>query len=89
MPHSEELELQSFVSRLAIVVEAHAIGSSRPLETHNVPQEQPLSENRDIIWSAAVDTAEEPLVLIQQKGVQTAKLHVFVTWKLTAFLSEQ
>lgn len=88
-PYSEELELQSFVSRLAIVVEAHVIGSSRPLETHNVPQEQILSQNRDMIWSAAVDTAEEPLIIVQQKGVQTPKTHVFVTWKLTAFLSER
>lgn len=88
-PYSEELELRSFVSRLAIVVEAHAIGSSRPLETDNVPQEQSLSQNRDMIWSAAVDTTEEPLIVIQQEDAQFAKPHVFVTWKITAFLSER
>ena len=88
-PYSEELELRSFVSRLAIVVEAHAIGSSRPLETENVPQEQSLSQNRDMIWSAAIDTTEEPLIVIQQEDAQTAKPHVFITWKITAFLSER
>lgn len=88
-PYSEERELQSFVSRLAIVVEAHAIGSSRTSDTQNGPQEQPLSQNRDMIWSAAVDTAEEPLIIIQQNDVPSAKPDMLVTWKLTALLSER
>ncbi|MCJ1465380.1 hypothetical protein MMC07_003998 [Pseudocyphellaria aurata] len=83
-PYSEEPELQSFISRLDIVVEAHAVGSSRPSD---VSQDQSSSQNRDIIWSAAVDTTEEPLIIIQEKDVQTAKPSVFVTWKLTAFLN--
>ncbi|MCJ1267260.1 hypothetical protein MMC22_007145 [Lobaria immixta] len=86
-PFSDEPELQSFLSRLAIVVEAHAIGSPRPSETHNAPQEQSLSQNTDTIWSTAVDTSEEPLIMIQKRDVQTAKPHVFVTWKITAFLN--
>ena len=87
-PYYEEQELKSLLSRLAIIVEAHAISSPKPANTHDAPGEQSPSQIRDIIWSTAVDTAEEPLIIIQQKENPTTNPQVFVIWKLLSFLSK-
>ncbi len=86
-PYHDELQLKSSLDRLEITVEAQAFGS---IPAHSTGQashrESSPSQSRDVIWSATVDTSQEPIIVIQQDD-QVIGRHVFVVWKVRAFLS--
>lgn len=86
-PYFNELQLKSYISRLAINVEAHAFSYSSPSKEQESSKDQSPSQSRDIIWSSTVNTAEEPLIIVQQKDSQDESPLVYIVWKVLAYLS--
>lgn len=86
-PYFDEIQLNSYISRLAIRVEAHAFSSSSPSKEQEGSKDQSPSQGRDIIWFSTVNTAEEPLIIVQQKDSQDENPHVYIVWKVSAYLS--
>lgn len=74
------------VSRLGIVLEAHAVGSPQSSNGQDQSHQVSVPSSRDLIWSSAVDTAEEPVIIVQQKDGHNARPCVYVIWKISAVL---
>lgn len=84
----KELELRSLVSRLGIVLEAYVVGSPQSSNGQDPPHQVSVPNSRDMIWSSAVDTAEEPVIIIQQRDGYNARPCVYAIWKISAVLRE-
>ncbi|KAI9816401.1 MAG: hypothetical protein M1832_005068 [Thelocarpon impressellum] len=65
VPYQGEDVLKSYLSRLAITLEAHAVNLQPPQPTtgDDVPPVTPM-QTRDLIYSAIVNDSEEPLILV-------------------------
>ena len=88
-PYHDESQLRSSLDRLEISVEAQAFGYVPTDSTgQNAPREPSPSQSKDIIWSDIVDTSQEPVIVVQQEDDQVSERHVFVVWRVQAFLSE-
>ncbi|KAI4198163.1 MAG: hypothetical protein LQ350_005450 [Teloschistes chrysophthalmus] len=74
--------LQQQLSNLTISVEVYAFGSEVKSSGGSASNDAPVqSQKKDVIWSGAVDTAEQPLSLGDGDG------HALV-WRLTCFLTD-
>lgn len=88
VPYHDEPQLKSAIDRLKITIEAQAFGHISANSTGQGPQREPSpSQSRDVIWSGAVDMSQEPIIVVQQEDDQVRDRHVFVVWKVQAFLS--
>ena len=88
-PYRDESQLKSSLDRLEITVEAQAFGYAPANPTgQDGPKDSSVSQSRDVIWSGSVDMSQEPIIVVQQEDDQVADRHVFVVWRLQAFLSE-
>ena len=87
-PYQDEPKLKSYLSRLAIALEAHAI-SSVLTDTSARDASHGLSSGqaRDVIWAGKVNTGEEPVIVIEEAIEGEDSRDMFVIWKLIAFLS--
>ena len=85
-PYQDEAQLKGYISRLQIVLEAHATSSSpRAGDSH---QGQNINQPRDVIWSGKVNITEDPIIVLEGSDEGDAGQAVLVIWKLTAFLSK-
>ena len=80
-PYQEEQTLKSYVSRLDIALEAHAI-SSNP--GHPATGE---SQPKDVIWSGTIDVAEDPVLVVEESEEDDEARSVFIIWKSAVTLS--
>ena len=88
-PYHDESQLKYSLDRLEITVEAQAFGyASANSASQDAHQERSLSQSRNVIWSDMVDMSQEPVIVIQQEDDHVADRHVFVVWRVQAFLSE-
>ena len=87
--YHDESKLKSSLGRLEITIEAQAFGHVPPNSaSEDGPRESYSSQSRDVIWSDSVDMSQEPIIVIQQEDDQVVDRHIFVVWRLQAFLSE-
>ncbi|MCJ1385036.1 hypothetical protein MMC17_008154 [Xylographa soralifera] len=85
-PYQDETQLKGYISRLHIVLEAHAISSlSRGGDSH---QGQTVNQPRDVIWSGKVNVSEDPIIVVEESDDDDEGQAVLVIWRLIAFLSE-
>lgn len=88
-PYHHESQLKSALDRLKITVEAQALGYVSAHSPGRGSQREPSpSQSRDVIWSNTVDTSQEPIIVIPQEDDQVRDRHVFVVWRVQAFLSK-
>lgn len=88
-PRSEEGELRSLLSRVAITLEAYAIQSreATKVEDRSVDNHAPAKE---LIFAQTVDDVETPLLLFRDpcsKDDPHTHDRLHAVWKVTAFLS--
>ncbi|MCJ1433996.1 hypothetical protein MMC27_003361 [Xylographa pallens] len=84
-PYQDEAQLKAYISRLQIVLEAHATSSSpRAGESH---QGQTINQPRDVIWSGKVNVSEDPIIVVEGSDDDDEGQAVLVIWRLTAFLT--
>ncbi|KAL9123004.1 MAG: hypothetical protein Q9187_000442 [Circinaria calcarea] len=87
-PYQDEQSLKAYIARLAVALEAHAV-SSPSTEGHpsGVRNGTFGGQTRDVIWSEKVDTAEEPVIVVEEATEHDDTRDMFVIWKLIAHLS--
>lgn len=81
----EEEALKRYLSRLAIRVEAHVV-SLQPQPR----QDGHTTQTRDLIFSDTVKESEDPITVLQESDDNSDERtsgHLFVFWRLEAFLS--
>ena len=84
-PYQDEGQLKGYISRLQIVLEAHATSSSpRAGDSH---QGQTINQPRDVIWSGKVNVSEDPIIVVEESDDGDEGQAVLVIWRLSAFLS--
>lgn len=83
----EESLLKSYISRIGIVLEAHAISSAQ-VASADGKNEARASEARDVIWTGRVDVSKEPIMAVEDSEDEGGQRHVLLIWKLLAFLSK-
>lgn len=89
-PYQDETQLKVYITRLHIVLEAHAI-SSQAHASHSADSLQGHTGNqpRDVIWSGKVDVLEDPVIVVEESEEDNEDDRtLLVLWKLTSFLSE-
>jgi hypothetical protein len=70
---------------LTVQLEAFAVGDSTPAEG----TDDGSRPSKDLIFSGAANTTEEPLVVVNEFDTgEGAGNHVYVIWKVDAFLSK-
>ncbi|MCJ1284750.1 hypothetical protein MMC26_004086 [Xylographa opegraphella] len=85
-PYQNEAQLKGYISRLQIVLEAHATTSApRTGDSH---QGQTMNQLRDVIWSGKVNVLEDPIIVVEESDDIDDGQAVLVIWRLTAFLGE-
>ena len=86
-PYQDEAQLKGYISRLQIVLEAHAI-SLLP-HTGEPHQGQANNQPRDVIWSGKVNVSEDPIIVVEESEDDGGEGQaVLVIWRLIAFLSK-
>ena len=93
LPYQEENVLTSYLSRLSITLEAHALNQqqpppSPPPPSGDVPPPTPI-QTKDLIYSGTVNETEEPLIIVHgtsEGADDDGQGHVFAIWKATVFL---
>ncbi|MCJ1475964.1 hypothetical protein MMC13_004628 [Lambiella insularis] len=88
-PYQDESQLKVYISRLHIVLEAHAISSpSSTAHSADPRQVQAVNQPRDVIWSGKIDVLEDPIIVVEEseEGDEDGQA-VLVIWKLTSFLT--
>ena len=95
IPYQEESLLKSYLSRLVITLEAHAISLDPPAPPPPVKDGQPgqgpgPKQIRELLFAGTVDEREEPVVAFHGAGSEEDDEpgHVLAVWKLDVFLSE-
>ena len=87
-PYQDEQSLKAYISRLSVGLEAHAVSSpSAEANSSDARNGTSGGQARDIIWSGKVDTAEEPVIVVEEATEDDDTRDMFVIWKLTALLS--
>ncbi|KAF2460812.1 TRAPP trafficking subunit Trs65-domain-containing protein [Lineolata rhizophorae] len=91
-PYSDENNLKSYLLRLAISLEAHAVGTQTvPHEATGEAPRGPPPQAKEVLYSETIKESEEPLVIA--RGSQSSEeergipQHIFALWKLDVFLS--
>jgi hypothetical protein len=79
----DEVQLRSYIPRLAINIEVHAYSSSR----QEASRDQSPSQKRDIIWSIEIDTAKDPSIFTLKNEFQNDGSWSYIVWKAHAPLS--
>lgn len=88
-PYQDEIRLKHHISRLVIVLDAHAISSTSPaILSANAHYGASTSQNRDIIWSGKVDTLDDPIIVVEESVEDKGGRDVLVIWGLAASLRE-
>ena len=82
--YQDDVQLRSYISRLDIKVEAHALSSSR----QEASKDQSPSPSRDIIWSITIDPVKEYSFFTSKKESQSGDIWSYIIWKESAHLSE-
>ena len=85
--YQDEAQLQSYLGRLSISLEARAYGNAPPPATGS--DERSPVRNEDIVWSGDVNTEKEPFVTIQEGDGEDEHQVVLATWNVTVTLSMQ
>lgn len=84
-PFREEQALRSYISRLTIRLEVHAISHQAHLK-----QDGQATHVGDLIFSSDVKETEDPLIVLQDSDEASDEedgRHVYLFWKLSVFLS--
>ena len=93
-PIVEANTLNAYISRLAITLEAHAIGNtvSQPTEGRDGQQSSPQQQQaRETIFTKAISTSEKPLLVLKNFDPDTGSAshpHSYVVWPAEVFISE-
>ena len=87
--YHDETQLKTHISRLSIILEAHAISTiSHPVHPGDAHSNTSGSQPRDVIWSGKVNVVEDPIIVVEESDDEEDGHAVLVIWRLTAFLSE-
>ena len=86
-PYQDEPKIKSYISRLMIALEAHAINSSSAGLGKDAPA---VSRNqaRDVIWSSKLDVMQDPVIVVEEATDGENGRSMYVIWKMSAVLSE-
>ena len=88
-PYQDEQQLKSHISRLSIKLDAHAISSSsRASVGDDARPSTNGSHSKDNIWTGAIDSSQDPVIVVEESVEGEDDRDVFVIWKLTSVLSE-
>ena len=88
-PYHGELQLKSSLDQVEITIQAQVFGNFPANQLgKDVQRDSSPSQNRDIIWTGTVDTTQEPMIIVQQENDNATDRHVFVVWRVEAFLSK-
>ncbi|KAI9840348.1 MAG: hypothetical protein M1838_004117 [Thelocarpon superellum] len=91
-PYQEEHLLTSYLSRLVIALDAHAVNLHPPPPPPNGRDDSPTAPTkpaRDLIFSGTVNELEDPLIIVHGGAPDSEEEdpgHVFAVWKLNVFL---
>ena len=78
-PYCDENQIKSDITRLSISIEVFAFDS------HSLDGKTAES-TREVIWSGKVNTAEDPVIVVQVPENGSSKGQVCVFWKLMILL---
>lgn len=89
-PYQEESVLKSYLSRLAISLDAYAV-NRRQRQSNAGEDGSPAQAKaaRDLIYSGTVNEHEDPLIILRGGSHEPDgenQGHVFAVWKLNVFL---
>ncbi|KAH0566083.1 hypothetical protein GP486_000521 [Trichoglossum hirsutum] len=77
--------LKSYLSRLAITLDAYAVSKQQQLPTDGQSAGQP----QELVYSGKVQDFEDPLIIVHgsgEGGDEVENSHIITIWKLNAFL---
>lgn len=78
-----ESTLKHFLPRLEVRLDVFAVEPAESVAENPTP-------TRELIFSEAVNTEEEPLVVFNQfEGVEGSGNHVYLIWAIESFLSKR
>jgi hypothetical protein len=83
----EEDTLKSYLSRLSITLDAHAVNKQQQLPVDGQPSH--ASQFKELIYSGKIQDFEDPLIIVHGLGEGSngvEKSHIVTIWKLNAFL---
>jgi hypothetical protein len=79
----DEVQLRSYIPRLAISINVHAYSSSR----QEASRDQSLSPYEETIWSTDIDTTKDPSIFTLKNELQNDGSWSYIVWKAHAPLS--
>lgn len=90
-PYQDEVKLKSYLTRLVVNLDVQARGS--PLRPpgpggHDTPRETSPSRTEDTLWSANIDTSEDPFIVVQEDEEHDCIRTILAIWTTRALLSE-
>ncbi len=89
-PFQDEASLRSLFHRLSVSLQARASGFVlRASSGKDASAEGSSSRVEDIIWSATIDTSEEPTIVVQESSRQESVHRVYAIWRTTVLLSTE
>ncbi|MCJ1354311.1 MAG: hypothetical protein MMC33_004299 [Icmadophila ericetorum] len=85
-PYQDESKIKSYISRLLIALEAHAINSSSAGLGKDAPA---VSRNqaRDVIWSSKLDVMQDPVIIVEEATDGEDARYIYVIWKMSAVMN--
>ncbi|KAH0544067.1 hypothetical protein FGG08_001685 [Glutinoglossum americanum] len=84
----EEDTLKSYLSRLTITLEAHAVNKQQQLPMEG--QSSHAGQFKELIYSGRIQDFEDPLIIVHgpgEAGNGVEKSHIVTVWKLNVLLS--
>ncbi|KAI9775974.1 MAG: hypothetical protein M1839_000673 [Geoglossum umbratile] len=86
-PYIEEDTLKSYLSRLTINIDAHAINKQQQLFTDGQPVHP--GQLKELLYSGKIQDFEDPLIIVHGSGEESnnsEKGYIVAVWKLNVFL---
>ena len=82
----EEDTFKSYLSRLAIAIDAHAINKQQQFLVDGQPAHP--GQLKELVYSGRIQDFEDPLIIVHGSGRSnnSGKGHVMAVWKLNVFL---
>ena len=87
-PYLEEDTLKTYLSRLTITVDGHAINRQQQLFLDGQPAHP--GQLKELVYSGRIQDFEDPLIIVHGPGEgsnDSEKGHMIAVWKLDVFLS--